>query len=195
MSLLLAEVPAFAAYQYNGPADYGNSGVYFTFTGAGKTYLAFQSVGVRTESFFFGLFSDPIVGLDSTAGFTDWGYYSMAAPGMLVSAAADGYIGAFDSEDAIGIWLRNADGTVYTSTNTKLADRIFGGSGQSDGKFCIYDQDGFTCDPLGLLPASHYEYSLMTLGNPPAGQPLPGILAGLVVSCGCGMALMRRRRK
>ncbi len=193
--MLLAAAQVSAAYQYNGPADYGRSGGYFTFTGAGKTYLAFQSAGVRTESFFFGVLADPIAGLDPAAGFTDWGYYSIDDPGRLVSAQADGRIGAFDADDAIGIWLRDEDGDVYTSTDTRIDDRIFGGSGRDDGKFCIYDQDGFVCDPLGLLPASHYEYSLMVTGFFPSGQPLPGILASLLVSCGCGMAFMRRRRK
>ena len=173
--LALLSLNLFAAFQYQ-VSGYG--GGYFSFDGT--TSLKMDRPGVHKGLDYLFVKNSLVLGDNS------WGYY-LLSDWKLVHVQADGFLGTFSSGDKIGIWIANESGEIFTSTNTGNQDYTFGKSGSSGDDFCLYQGSAGI-----FLTPSHWEYQLSETAAP-SGQPLPGVLASLLI--GCGVAYLARRRK
>ncbi len=173
--LALLSLNLFAAFQYQ-VSGYG--GGYFSFDGT--TSLKMDRSGVHKGLDYLFVKNSLVLGDNS------WGYY-LLSDRKLVHVQADGFLGTFSSGDKIGIWIANESGEIFTSTNTGNQDYTFGKSGSSGDDFCLYQGSAGI-----FLTPSHWEYQLSETAAP-SGQPLPGVLASLLI--GGGVAYLARRRK
>ena len=60
--------------------------------------------------------------------------------------------------------------------------------------FFLLEQGPYTAGQHASLEWQHFEFGFV-MGEPPAGQPLPGTLATLLISGLCAGALRKRNKK
>ena len=169
MALLVSHA-AFAAYQYTPKGSFVfDSATTVTMTKPDSTRTGI--IGSIYDSIYLTV--------------ANYGYYSLSNPFELISVSEGGLLGTFEAGEEIGIWIQNTRGDVYTSTSTPY-DRN-GYSGSYGDSYCIY-----ATHPL--FAPSHWEYSLSGTeagSGAPTGQPLPGLLATLLI--GGGVLALKRR--
>ncbi len=202
MLFLLCVSACVFAYEYNGGTfQYhsdnvsGTSNGYVTFTGATNLYFT------ETQIFTGTVTKGKNTYTDSMPSIVSWGAYKTDSPTSLITAGKNGFVGTFSASDTLGIWMRSAEGNIYTSTATGVSGQTFAKgawhqySETSPINFCLYDDVTFNVPGSSFnYTASHFEYTLGSGDAPLSGQPLPGVLASILVG-GAGLWAVRRRSR
>lgn len=176
--------PAFSAYQYN---IHGNQG-WLTFDSS--ITLTFDlSVAGRTDG---GSGNDNYI--DRGGNFSDYGWYNLDTGSS--GSFNNGVSATFSENDRIGLWVMDNAGDVYTTTKPDKysADNIIWGKSQIiSGGFSVA---GGNFGSNGTQ--EYYIFKINVENNPaedtPSGQPLPGILATLVIGGGTLLYLKNRKK-
>ena len=179
----LFALPLMAAYQYE---TKGNQG-----------WLTFDSD--TTLSFDLGRSGkdkDHENFIDRGEGVVDYGWYNMdtGATGSFLNGAT----ATFSENDRIGLYVKDNEGQVFTTTksviNSNLGeDIVWGKSSLVDGSLALYGGD------KGSNGTHEYYVFQVSTGNntngkTPSGQPLPGIIATLLVGGGTIVYLKKRKK-
>ena len=180
--LALGTASLMAAYQYE---TKGNQG-WLTFDSA--TTVAFD-LGRSGKD------NDHVNFIDRGQGVADYGWYNLDSGAS--GSFADGASATFNENDRIGFYVKDNEGNVYTTTrkvdNTNLGDDIiWGKSSLVDGSLALY---GGNKGSNGTH--EYYVFKVNTAnanGKTPSGQPLPGLIATLLVGGGT-LAYLKRRKK
>ena len=174
---------AMAAYQYK---TTGNQG-WLTFDS--DTTLAFD-LGRSGKD------KDHENFIDRGQGVADYGWYNLDTGAT--GSFQNGLSATFSENDRIGLYVKDANGKVYTSTksvnNSNLGnDIVWGKSDVVDGGLSIY---GGNKGSNGTHEYYVFQVSTAnnTNGKTPSGQPLPGIIATLVVGGGTVLYLKKRKK-
>lgn len=209
----LFAVPLFAAYQY----DYG------TISGASSDkrpdskYTAYAdrggSAGLQ-NTLYFNHESYLYLDIAKGAGANFGAYYLDGATrgaDLNLQLTADGRYSAFDADgnavqfnpgDAIGFWYEDANGKIVYNT-----PRLEGEHRQTYNATWIKDQDTYMIgfgeygqyinsrNPDQIYGESAFVMDVQVGGTAPTGQPLPGVLATLLIggAVATGRRLYRRR--
>ncbi len=145
----------------------------------------------------------PSFGVYSLNGNTIGEYYKLVetADGTLTAVDGDGKVVKFKAGESVGFYYTDSNGKIvydtpglaeghsHTYNGTQLLNQDeyvigFGEYGQYIGS-SSYDQ---------VMNDSAFVMSVQVGANAPSGQPLPGVLATLLVG-GTGLAFYRKRRK
>ena len=172
-----------AAYQYSGK---GNE-VYLTFTS--ETTVAFDVSRSGKDK-------DHENFIDRGEGIADYGWYNLDNNEEFGSFA-NGATATFNENDRIGLYVNDADGNIFRSTKQGGepgvgTDLIWGKANEIDGSIALY---GGNKGSNGT-----HEYYVFKVNNAnangktPSGQPLPGIIATLVVGGGAIVYLKKRKK-
>ena len=133
--------------------------------------------------------------IDRGQGVADYGWYNLDTGAT--GSFANGSEATFNENDRIGFYVKDNTGKVFTTTksveNTDLGKNItFGKSDMVDGAIALYGGD------MGSNGThEHYVFKVSTAnasGKTPSGQPLPGIIATLVVGGGALVYLKKRKK-
>ena len=133
--------------------------------------------------------------IDRGQGVADYGWYNLDTGET--GSFANGSEATFNENDRIGFYVKDNTGKVFTTTrsvkNTDLGKNItFGKSDMVDGAIALYGGD------MGSNGThEHYVFKVSTAnasGKTPSGQPLPGIIATLVVGGGALVYLKKRKK-
>ena len=180
--LLCSCISLMAAYQY---ATKGNE-AWLTFDSATTVSFDLGRSGKDKNHENF---------IDRGEGVADYGWYNLdtGATGSL----ANGATATFNEGDRIGLYVKDNSGEVFTSTkkvnNSELgSDITWGKSNEVDGSLAIY---GGNKGSNGTH--EYYVFKVSTAnanGKTPSGQPLPGIIATLLVGGGTVVYLKKRKK-
>ena len=178
--LMFSVVSVMAAYQYE---TKGNQG-----------WLVFDSE--TTVSFDLarsGKDKDHENFIDRGEGVTDYGWFNMDTGA--VGSFKDGTSAAFTENDRIALWVQDNKGNVYLSTKpdeNSPANSIWGKSRLVDGNIAVA---GGNFGSNGTHEYYVFKVSTANTGNnPQSGQPLPGIIATLIVGGGAAVYLKKRKK-
>ena len=182
MAVLLATLPGMAAYQYN---TKGNQG-WFTFDS--DTTLAFDVSRSGKDK-------DHENFIDRGEGIADYGWYNIDTGAS--GSFKNGNVAEFTENDRIGLYVKDSQGNIYTTTkkvkNDDLGENlIWGHSKLVDGEVALY---GGNNGSNGTH--EYYVFKVSTAnanGKTPSGQPLPGIIATLVIGGGAVVYLKKRKK-
>mgnify|MGYP003494212808 CR=1 FL=1 len=178
--LFLLCVSAMAAYQYN---TKGNQG-WLTFDA--ETTLGFE----LTRS---GKDKDHENFIDRGEGIADYGWYNMDTGTS--GSFNNGVTATFTENDRIGLYVTDNKGNTYLSTKprTPFEDDIWGKARIVDGHLSI---GGGNMGSNGTKEYYVFKVSSNNANgsNTPSGQPLPGIIATLVVGGGALVYLKKRKK-
>ena len=178
----LFALPLMAAYQYE---TNGNQG-WLTFSS--ETTLAFD----LSRS---GKDKDHENFIDRGDGIADYGWYNMDTGAT--GSFANGASATFGENDRIGLYVKDNEGKVFTTTksveNSSLgSDIVWGKSSLVDGSLALY---GGNKGSNGTHEYYVFQVSTgNTNGKTPSGQPLPGIIATLLVGGGTIIYLKKRKK-
>lgn len=177
---LILNISVFAAYQYNVK---GNQG-WLSFDSA--TTLSFE-IGTTGKD------KDHENFIDRGKGIADYGWYNLESGES--GSFNNGLTASFTENDKIGLYVTDNSGKTYLSTKPKnnysFENDIWGKSKLVDGSLTI---SGGNFGSNGT-----HEYYIFkvtnvpTNNNTPTGQPLPGILATLLVG-GTGLWYLKNRK-
>lgn len=177
---LILNISVFAAYQYNVK---GNQS-WITFDSA--TTLSFE-IGTTGKD------KDHENFIDRGKGIADYGWYNLESGES--GSFNNGLTATFTENDKIGLYVTDNNGKTYLSTKPKnnysFENDIWGKSKLVDGSLTI---SGGNFGSNGT-----HEYYIFkvtnvpTNNNTPSGQPLPGILATLLVG-GTGLWYLKNRK-
>ena len=164
-----------ATYQYN---TKGNQS-WLTFETTTNLYLEVSRSGKDKDHENF---------IDKGEGIADWGWYNLNT-NESGSFKNDGEF-TFTENDKISLWVKDNEGKIYSSTK-EPSEFIWGKSDVDGDIFKIY---GGNKGSNGT-----HEYYVFTVtqipnGNTPNGQPLPGIIATLLVG-GTGVFYLKNRKR
>ncbi|MBR2426010.1 MAG: hypothetical protein IKB16_04635 [Lentisphaeria bacterium] len=169
-----------AAYQYN------NKGL--------QTWLTFDSTTtVAFDLYRSGKDKDHENFIDRGDGIADFGWYNMDTGAT--GSFANGMSATFTENDRIAFFVKDNAGTTYRTTRDGIskADEVFWGKSRiKDG--------GITIGGGNMGSNGTHEYYVFKVNNAnsgnknPSGQPLPGILATLVVGGGTLLYLKKRKK-
>jgi hypothetical protein len=176
---------AMAAYQFN---TKGNQG-WLTFDS--KTTVAFD-LGRSGKD------KDHENFIDRGEGVVDYGWYNLETGES--GSFANGAAATFNENDRIGLYVKDNNGEVFTSTKSvgkaDLGKNVsWGKSDLVDGAIAVY---GGNKGSNGTH--EHYVFQInaanAAAGNSktPSGQPLPGIIATLLVGGGTLIYLKKRKK-
>jgi hypothetical protein len=178
--LFLLCVSAMAAYQYN---TKGNQG-WLTFDA--ETTLGFE----LTRS---GKDKDHENFIDRGEGIADYGWYNMDTGTS--GSFNNGVTATFTENDRIGLYVTDNKGNTYLSTKprTPFEDDIWGKAKVVDGSMQL---GGGNMGSNGTHEFYVFKVSSSNANgnNTPSGQPLPGIIATLVVGGGALVYLKKRKK-
>ena len=178
--LFLLCVSAMAAYQYN---TKGNQG-WLTFDS--ETTLGFD----LTRS---GKDKDHENFIDRGEGIADYGWYNMDTGTS--GSFNNGVTATFTENDRIGLYVTDNKGNTYLSTKprTPFEDDIWGKAKVVDGSMQL---GGGNMGSNGTHEFYVFKVSSSNANgnNTPSGQPLPGIIATLVVGGGALVYLKKRKK-
>ena len=173
-----------AAYQYN--------------TKGNQLYLTFDSA--TTLSFDLGRSGkdkDHENFIDRGENVVDYGWYNIetGATGSL----ANGQAVTFNENDKIGLYVKDKSGEVFTTTKKEPIpglgeDITWGKANDADGSIALY---GGNKGSNGTH--EYYVFKVNTVANngngkTPSGQPLPGIIATLIIGGGVVFYLLKRKK-
>lgn len=167
-----------AAYQYNVK---GNQG-WLTFDA--DTTLSFDigTTGKDKEHYNF---------IDRGEGIIDYGWYNLESGES--GSFNNGLTATFKNNDKIGLYVTDNNGNTYLSTKPQrpFEDDIWGKSKYIDGSIYI---GGGNFGSNGTH--QYYVFKVNAVnnnGNAPNGQPLPGIIATLIIG-GIGLWYLKNRK-
>lgn len=165
-----------AAVQYNFK---GNQG-WLTFDSSTELTLDVSRFGNNTNHENF---------IDKGDGIFDFGWYNLDTNN---SGSLKNNSFTFNENDKIALWLKDNNGNIYISSKVSDKDYIWGKSRISDEGFKLY---GGNFGSNG----SHefYVFKINTVSNSnktPSGQPLPGIVATLVLGF-ISLAYLKNRKE
>lgn len=154
---------SFSAYQYN--------------TKGNQSWISFDS---NTEIYFSversGKTNDHENFIDRGNGINDWGWYNLNTNES--GSFKNGLGHSFTENDKIALWVKDNEGRVYNSTK-EPSEFIWGKSDTKDDIFKVYGGN------KGSNGSQEYYVFKVTAvpgnNNTPSGQPLPGIIATLLV--------------
>ena len=170
---------AMAAYQYESK---GNQG-WLTFDS--ETTVAFD-LGRSGKD------KDHENFIDRGEGVSDYGWYNLETGET--GSFSNGLTATFSADDRIGLYVTDNQGNTYLSTKprTPFEDDLWGKARIVDGDLHLY---GGNMGSNGT-----HEYYVFKVNNTnvsgkkPSGQPLPGIIATLIVGGGA-LAYLKKRKK
>lgn len=176
--LLILNMSAFAAYQYNVK---GNQG-WLSFDSSTTLSLDVGTTGKDKDHENF---------IDKGKGISDYGWYNLESGES--GSFNNGLTATFTENDKIGLYITDNNGNTYLSTKptSPFKDDIWGKSKYIDGSIFI---GGGNFGSNGTH--EYYVFKVNTVGNSsntPTGQPLPGILATLLVG-GTGLWYLKNRK-
>ena len=184
--LLLAMLCGFgsvmAAYQYE------TQGNQVTLTFDSSTTLAFD-LGRSGKD------NDHENFIDRGEGVVDYGWYNLETGE--IGSFANGASATFTEKDKIGLYVKDSNGNIYTSTksvtnSTLGSDLIWGKANVIEESIAIYGGDKGSNGTH-----EYYVFKVNTAnanGKTPSGQPLPGIIATLLVGGGTIVYLKKRKK-
>ena len=175
-----------AAYQYN--------------TKGNQLWLTFDSsTTVAFDVSRSGKTNDHENFIDRGEGIVDYGWYNLetGTTGSFLNGAS----ATFSTTDRVGLYVKDANGNVYTSTkpgkqgdipSSLGKDILWGKSNEVDGSIALYGGNKGS-------NGSHEYYvfkvnTVNTNNKAPSGQPLPGIIATLVLGGGTLVYLKKRKK-
>jgi hypothetical protein len=166
----------FASYQYNSK---GNQ-TWITFDSSTNLYLNVSRSGKTNNHENF---------IDKGNGVVDWGWYNLNTKESGSFKENGEFI--FTENDKIAVWVKDEQGNTYSSVKN-TSNYIWGKSDLKDGVFKVYGGNKGS-------NGSH-EYYIFTVttvptnNDKPTGQPLPGIIATLIVG-GLGIGYLKNRKR
>lgn len=176
---LILSMTCFGAYQYNVK---GNQG-WLTFDS--KTTVTFD-IGTSGKD------KDHENFIDRGKGISDYGWYNLETGEH--GSFNNGISASFNENDRIGLYVTDNKGKTYLSTKSKspFENAIWGKSKLIDDSIFIA---GGNFGSNGTH--EYYVFKVNNVGNgsnTPTGQPLPGILATLLVG-GTGIWYLKNRKR
>ena len=176
LSLLLFCSHAFSAYQYN---TKGNQS-WITFDSTTDVYFSVERSGKTNDHENF---------IDEGAGIADWGWYNLNTNES--ESFKNGLSHTFNENDKLALWVQDNTGNIYGSTKG-LSNFIWGKSDTTDNVFKVYGGN------KGSNGSHEYYVFRVTTApnntNTPSGQPLPGIIATLIIG-GVSIYYIGNRKK
>ena len=175
---LILNISAFAAYQYN---IKGNQS-WLSFDS--KTTLSFE-IGTTGKD------KDHENFIDRGEGISDYGWYNLESGES--GSFNNGLTATFTENDKIGLYVTDNSGKTYLSTKptSPFENDIWGKSKLVDGSLTI---SGGNMGSNGTHEYYIFKVtSVPTNNNTPSGQPLPGILATLLVG-GTSLWYLKNRK-
>lgn len=172
-------INTFAAYQYN---IKGNQG-----------WLTFDSkMTVTFDIGTSGKDKNHINFIDRGEGIADYGWYNLESGEH--GSFNNGLSASFNENDVIGLYVTDNKGKTYLSTKSKsqFKNDIWGKSRMIDGFFTIA---GGNFGSNGTH--EYYVFKINSVASndkTPNGQPLPGILATLIIGGG-GLWYLKNRKR
>ena len=182
LSMLCCCVSTFAAYQYN--------------TKGNQVSLSFDSsTTVAFDLGRSGKDKDHENFIDRGGDVADYGWYNLETGE--IGSFANGATAKFSENDRIGLYVKDNEGNIYTSTksvgNSSLgSDLIWGKANVIEESIAIYGGDKGSNGTH-----EYYVFKVNTAnanGKTPSGQPLPGIIATLLVGSGTLVYLKKRKK-
>jgi hypothetical protein len=176
MILFLFAFTTFAAYQYN---TKGNQ-TWLTFDSTTNLYFEVERSGKDKDHENF---------IDKGGKIDDWGWYNLNTNES--GSFKDSGEVTFSENDKIAVWVKDAYGNTYASTK-RAGNFIWGKSDTKDDIFKVY---GGNKGSNGTH--EYYVFKVTTVptsNNTPNGQPLPGIIATLMVG-GAGIWYLKNRKR
>lgn len=175
LSLCLFCLQAFSAYQYN---TKGNQS-WITFDSTTDLYFSVERSGKTNDHENF---------IDKGNGIADWGWYNLNT--NETGSFKNGLGHSFAENDKIALWVKDNEGNVYNSTK-EPSEYIWGKSDTKDDIFKVYGGN------KGSNGSHEYYIFKVTSApgnnNTPTGQPLPGIIATLLIG-GVGIYYLKNRK-
>ena len=177
-----AAFASFGAVQYNYVGNPGSilkqsDGMYFTFDANTSLFAPTFVDGAQHQK---------------THNVVAFGYYFLDNPANLIAGDfSTGHLGNFKAGDMIGYWVQstgidNINAGIYTTTKTGIDEHVFY-NGFYNGKFYFI---GLRSDSIGNYAAGF----IFVEGTPPAGEPLPGVIAALAIG-GCAFLGMKLKNR
>jgi hypothetical protein len=170
---------AMAAYQYE---TKGNQG-WLTFDS--ETTVAFDLVRSGKDK-------DHNNFIDRGEGVVDFGWYNLDTGAS--GSFNNGMSASFTENDRIGFWVKDNMGDVYLSTKPKkgsAANVIWGKSREIDGGYSVA---GGNFGSNGTQEYYVFKVNTANAAKAPSGQPLPGLVATLIVGGGTVLYLKKRKK-
>jgi hypothetical protein len=168
-------INSYAAIQYNVK---GNQ-IWLTFDNETELTLEVDRSGNETNKENF---------IDKGNGIYDFGWYDMESKEF--GSLKNGSI-KFNENNKIALWITDNSGKTYMSTKTKDDDYIWGKSRLENGGLSIY---GGNFGSNGTKEHYIFKVNLVNLENEkPNGQPLPGIIATLILGFGSIFYIKNRK--
>ena len=131
--------------------------------------------------------------IDRGEGVVDYGWYNLDTGAT--GSFDNGMSATFSATDRIGLYVKDSNGNVYTSTkapNSADEHAIWGKADDVDGSIALY---GGNKGSNGTHEYYVFKVSTANTGNKtPSGQPLPGIIATLVLGGGTALYLKKRKK-
>ena len=131
--------------------------------------------------------------IDRGEGVVDYGWYNLDT--NATGSFDNGMSATFSETDRIGLYVKDSNGNVYTSTkapNSADEHAIWGKADDVDGSIALY---GGNKGSNGTHEYYVFKVSTANTGNKtPSGQPLPGIIATLVLGGGTALYLKKRKK-
>ena len=175
-------ISAMAAYQYE---TKGNQG-WLTFDS--QTTVAFDLARSGKDK-------DHENFIDRGEGVTDYGWYNLETgeTGSFLNGAS----ATFSEKDRVGLYVKDNTGKIFTSTksvnNSNLGSELLWGKTRAM-------EDGLAIYGGNMGSNGTHEYYVFKVstananGKTPSGQPLPGIIATLLVGGGTLVYLKKRKK-
>lgn len=129
--------------------------------------------------------------IDRGNGIVDYGWYNMDTGEY--GSFDNGLTATFNKDNKIGLYVTDNQGNTYLSTKPQkpFEDDIWGKSKLVDGSLTI---GGGNMGSNGTHEYYVFKVNAVPSNNTPTGQPLPGIIATLIVGGG-GIWYLRNRKR
>lgn len=131
--------------------------------------------------------------IDRGDGIVDYGWYNINTGES--GSFNNGLSTSFTENDKIGLYVTDNKGNTYLSTKTNkkypFDDAIWGKSKLIDGSLAVA---GGNFGSNGTHEYYVFKVNAVPSNNTPTGQPLPGIIATLMIG-GCGIWYLRNRKR
>ena len=180
--LVSGSVSLMAAYQYN--------------TKGNQLWLTFDSsTTVAFDVSRSGKTNDHENFIDRGEGIADYGWYNLDT--KETGSFLNGASATFNTTDRIGLYVKDNNGQVFKSTKAggepELGDDVlWGKANEVDGSIALYGGN------KGSNGSHEYYVFKVNTANSnnktPSGQPLPGIIATLVLGGGTLVYLKKRKK-
>ena len=177
--LLCSCVSLMAAYQYE---TKGNQG-WLTFDSATTVSFELGRSGKDKDHENF---------IDRGEGITDYGWYNLETGAS--GSFNNGLSATFNANDRIGLYVTDSNGNTYLSTKPRspFEDDTWGKARVENGNLYL---GGGNMGSNGTHEFYVFKVSTVNAnGKTPSGQPLPGIIATLVVGGGAVVYLKKRKK-